>query len=74
MSRNKLYTITVKIFTLNDYVARVQTNAKLYLRSSFGHKELPKFSRSNLEGILPTFNPLNKLVEPIVVCAMMIDT
>jgi len=43
MSRNKLYTITVKILTLNDYVARVQTKAKLYLRSSFGHKELPKF-------------------------------
>jgi hypothetical protein len=43
MSRNKLYTITVKILTLNDYVARVQTNAKLYQRSSFGHKELPKF-------------------------------
>ncbi len=75
MSRNKLYTITVKILTLNDYVARVQTNAKLYLRSSFGHKELKKvFLDQTWRGILPTFNPLNKIVEPIVVCAMMTDT
>jgi len=39
-----------------------------------GTKNYQNFSRSNLEGILPTFNPLNKIVEPIVVCAMMTDT